>query len=208
MHRIHGRRAGYGPGRYFPPPTISPAAGISRSEGEWKAIIDSLEDGYYECDLKGVFLVANSAMHRITECEPGEIIGKSYTSFYSPEEAKRIFEAYHEVFVTGKPARIVNFTGITKGGEKEKDRGLHIAHTERRGRHPGVPRNSPGPLSTRPGSRRSCSGRGRWKRSGILAGGIAHDYNNALTGGPGEHLPGQDGSGPGGRQHDGVPERC
>ncbi len=153
---------------------------IGSNDDNWHAIIDSLEDGYYECDKDGNFLMVNSAMCRITEYDQDDFIGMNYSKCFTPEDAEEVFRRYNEVFKTGKPARIINFSGITKSGRKKKIEGS-IA----------LIRNADGNIGGFRGIIRDITDKNKMEMEllrarkleaiGILAGGIAHDYNNVLT---------------------------
>lgn len=147
---------------------------------EWRAILESLEDGYYECDLKGTFTVSNGAMNRITGYEGNEIVGKNYTSFYTPEDAKQIYALYHEVFITGTPARLVNFRGLTKSGISKSIEGSVTPIRDEKGAIRGF-RGILRDLSDKHRIENELLRARKLEAIGILAGGIAHDYNNALT---------------------------
>jgi len=148
--------------------------------GEWRAIVESLEDGYYECDLNGTFTVSNGAMHRITGYEGDELVGKNYVSFYSPEDVKQIYALYHEVFVTGTPARLINFKGITKSGTRKSIEGSISPIRDETGAIRGF-RGILRDLSDKNRIEKELLRARKLEAIGIMAGGIAHDYNNALT---------------------------
>lgn len=156
--------------RYYP----------ERSEEQWHDIVDGLEDGFYECDTNGCFLYVNLAVCRITGYDYHEFIGMNYKKLYTPEDQERIYNLYHEVFVTGKPNRFVNFSGITKSGRKKN---IECSISPVRG--------TDGKIRAFRGIIRDVSEKTRMEKElqrarkleaiGILSGGIAHDYNNALT---------------------------
>ncbi len=151
-----------------------------RSEEQWHDIVDGLEDGFYECDIQGRFIHANRAMCLITEYDYHEFIGLSYKKLYTPDDQKRIYDIYHEVYVTGKPNRFVNFIAITKHGRKKF---VECSISPVRG--------ADGSIRAFRGIIRDVSEKNRMEKElqrarkleaiGILSGGIAHDYNNALT---------------------------
>lgn len=153
---------------------------LDEDEEHWHEIANGLEDGYYECDIKGYFLYGNRALCRITEYKCHEFIGLSYKKLYTPEDQKRIYALYHEVYVTGKPNRFVDFSVFTKGGRK---RFIECSISPVRG--------PDGSIRAFRGIIRDVSEKKRMEKElqrarkleaiGILSGGIAHDYNNALT---------------------------
>jgi two-component system, cell cycle sensor histidine kinase and response regulator CckA len=149
-------------------------------EEEWHDIVDGLEDGFYECDTRGYFVSVSRAMCHITEYDHNEIIGMSYKKLYKSEDYKKIYDIYHEVFITGKPNRFVNFQAFTKNGRK-----MLIECSISPVRGPG------GDIKGFRGIIRDISDKNHMEKQlqrarkleaiGILSGGIAHDYNNALT---------------------------
>ena len=152
----------------------------SITDEKWQTMLDSLEDGYYECDLNGVFANANNAFCRMTEYSRNEIVGRDYNVLYAPEEAEKIYRAYHDVFVKRNPSSLVSSTVIAKSGRKKQ---IEISISLISG--------AAGRISGFRGIIRDVSEKKRMEKEllrarkleaiGILAGGIAHDFNNALT---------------------------
>lgn len=150
------------------------------NDDKWHAMIDNLEDGYYECDHEGNFLVINSAMCRITEYDNEDLIGMNYGKCFTPDDTQEVYRRFNEVFKTGKPARIINFTAITKSGRKKKIE-LSIA----------LIKDADGKIKGFRGIIRDITDKNKMEMEllrarkleaiGILSGGIAHDYNNVLT---------------------------
>ncbi|MBN2158717.1 MAG: PAS domain S-box protein [Spirochaetes bacterium] len=150
------------------------------SHEKLNSIVDSLEDGYYETDLSGHFTHVNTAMCDITEYSANEILGVSYKKLYTPEDVEKIYNSYHEVFVTGKPARLINFFAITKHGRKKLMEGSVALAKEADGTVTGF-RGIVRDVSEKQKIEKELLRARKLEAIGILAGGIAHDYNNALT---------------------------
>lgn len=91
-------------------------AGGGRGERQFLELLESIEDGYYEVDEAGRFLVINSALCRILGYTREEIIGTSCRA-YTPLEARdAVFRTFNEVFRSGKPARAFDWAVIRKDG--------------------------------------------------------------------------------------------
>ncbi len=150
------------------------------TDDQWHAIVDSLEDGYYECDIDGKFIAVNSAMCRITEYGHDDLIGMSYSTCFTPEDAEEVSRQYNEVFKSRKPARIVNFTGITKSGRKRKIEGSIAIIKDADDRIKGF-RGIIRDMTEKTKMEMEILRARKIEAIGILAGGIAHDYNNVLT---------------------------
>jgi diguanylate cyclase (GGDEF)-like protein/PAS domain S-box-containing protein len=76
---------------------------LARSEERYRTIIEQMQDSYYELDLKGRYTFANLALGRIFGYSMEELLGKDYHSFVPEDEAQKLFDAYHEVYRTGRP---------------------------------------------------------------------------------------------------------
>jgi len=76
---------------------------LRASEERYRAIIENIQDGYYEVDLKGNFVNFNSALAHMLGIARGELMGVNYRAYTSPEIADTINRRFHEVFSTGTP---------------------------------------------------------------------------------------------------------
>ncbi len=76
---------------------------LSRSEQRFRTIIERMQDGYYEVDLRGNYTFSNYAMTNTIGYSMPELIGKNYRLFVPEEEVQRVFYAYNEVYRLGIP---------------------------------------------------------------------------------------------------------
>lgn len=71
------------------------------SEKKYREILDTIEDGYYETDLRGKVTNCNEAAARMLGLKQEELIGTSY--MHLCKNAALIYKKYNEAFKTGKP---------------------------------------------------------------------------------------------------------
>jgi diguanylate cyclase (GGDEF)-like protein/PAS domain S-box-containing protein len=76
---------------------------LARSEERFRNVLERMQDSYHEVDLAGNFTFVNEAMSRELLYTREELIGQSYKMIMSEEEAKRVFDVFHRVFLTGEP---------------------------------------------------------------------------------------------------------
>jgi PAS domain S-box-containing protein len=78
-------------------------AAIRESEGRYRDILESIQEGYYEVDLAGNFTFLNSSLSRILGYPASELLGASYRKCVDEGISCRIYETFHRVFLTGEP---------------------------------------------------------------------------------------------------------
>jgi len=94
------------------------AEDLKRSEERYRTVLDEMEEGYYETDLRGTFTFVSDAMTRILGYSRDELIGMNY-KIYTPEEmVKPTFEAYNRVYRTGEPLKSFPSVKIRKDGSR------------------------------------------------------------------------------------------
>jgi PAS domain S-box-containing protein len=84
-------------------------AALRASQDRYQRILDSIEDGYSEVDLRGNFLYLNDAYCRMFRRTREEVLGSSYKQFFDPERAAKFREVFQRVYQTGEPARALEF---------------------------------------------------------------------------------------------------
>jgi diguanylate cyclase (GGDEF)-like protein/PAS domain S-box-containing protein len=89
---------------------------VRESEKKYRNILESMEDAYFELDLCGNMTFFNHAAHRTLKCLPDELLGMNYQRCTNPEAANRMFEIFHEIYETEKPAKVVDFEIVRKDG--------------------------------------------------------------------------------------------
>lgn len=89
------------------------------SEKRYRSILESIDDGYYEVDLKGNFTFFNSALCRICGYPEDELLGMSYKKLADTENKERIFKLFNAVYREEKPAdKSFEWEFYNKQGEK------------------------------------------------------------------------------------------
>ncbi len=91
---------------------------LRQSEEKYRTILESIEEGYYETDLAGNFTFLNDSMCRLLGYSKEELMGMNNRQYTDPENAKRLFQAFNQVYRTGKPGRGFDHEIIRKDGTK------------------------------------------------------------------------------------------
>ncbi len=87
---------------------------LRQSEERYRAILDNMQEAYYEVDLEGNFTFFNtSAMVRLRYTDE-EMKGMNFRRFVDSENEKKVFRSYHNVFVTGEPVAGFDWEVINK----------------------------------------------------------------------------------------------
>ena len=90
---------------------------LRHNEENFRAVVDTMVDGYFEVDLSGRLTFFNDALMKMRGYTSKEqLIGKKNQDFMNPETAKRVYKAFNEVYLTGKPARRLGYNVIALDG--------------------------------------------------------------------------------------------
>jgi PAS domain S-box-containing protein len=89
---------------------------LRESEQHYQSILDSIADGYYECDLKGNLTFCNDSFCRILGCAYPELLGANYRLFTSEKDVGMVSESFKGVFQTGISSKGIDYDLLTKDG--------------------------------------------------------------------------------------------
>ena len=73
------------------------------SEQRYRTILEDIQEGYFEVDLAGNFTFFNDTLMRVSGYSRDELMGMNNRQYTDEEEVKRVYEAYHKVYLTGEP---------------------------------------------------------------------------------------------------------
>jgi len=149
------------------------------SEKKYRTILEGIEEGYYEVDLAGNFTFANAPFCRMTGVSEHELIGLNYEKFTDTSAAKIIYAAFNDVSTTQKPVKGLYWDLIRKDGIIRNTELSISLITDLAGHLKGF-RGVIRDITERKALEEHL--REAHKRDAIatLAGGIAHEFNNAL----------------------------
>ncbi len=89
---------------------------LRESENKYREILATIEEGYYEVDLRGRFVFVNSSMARLFGYEREELTGKSYRDFFT--NTREIFRAFSEVYRSGVSKKAEDWPVTSISGEQ------------------------------------------------------------------------------------------
>jgi PAS domain S-box-containing protein len=89
---------------------------LRRSEEKHRAILENIEEGYYETDVQGKLIFFNDSLCRILGYTKEEMTGMNSRLFTDKENAKKLFKTFTEVYKTGNPAKEFDWLVIRKDG--------------------------------------------------------------------------------------------
>ena len=93
-------------------------ASLQHNEEKYRTILDNIEDGYFEVDLKGNFTFFNNSVCRILGYSSSDMPGMNNRKYMDQKNAKKVFETFNRVYRTGKPAKGFDWEVIRADGSK------------------------------------------------------------------------------------------
>jgi len=161
---------------------------LEESEGKYRTILQSIEEGYFEVDLKGNLTFFNDALTRISGFTKPEMEGKSFRQYTSLESADNISNQFSDLFKTGKPIDFTEYETIRADGERrylELSASLMHSPSGKPAGFRGIVRDVTARKTAEEENRRleaQIQHGQKMEAIGTLAGGVAHDFNNLLMG--------------------------
>ncbi|OHD66897.1 MAG: hypothetical protein A2176_12610 [Spirochaetes bacterium RBG_13_51_14] len=87
-----------------------------QSEEKYRTILEAMDEGFFENDLKGNFTSVNDAACRMAGYAREELIGMNYREILSHEMARHVYDIFHRVYETGKSELLVDYEIVRKDG--------------------------------------------------------------------------------------------
>jgi len=164
------------------------AEALRESEEKYRNILENMREGYYEVDLAGNFTFFNDAMCKIRGYTRDELMGMDNRRYMDPVTAKNVFEAYNQVYTTGTAIKGYEWETLRKDGTKgyvEVSASLMKNREDKPVGFRGIVRDVTARKFAEQEKRRfedTLKEAQKMEAIATLAGGIAHEFNNALMG--------------------------
>src|SRR3989304_569295 len=91
---------------------------LRESEEKYRAILQNIEELYYEVDLAGNLTVSNNSMTEILGYPKDELVAMNNRQYMDEETAKKVYQAFNEVYRTGIPTKAFDWELIRKDDTK------------------------------------------------------------------------------------------
>jgi two-component system cell cycle sensor histidine kinase/response regulator CckA len=89
---------------------------LRNSEEKYRSILENMNEGFFECDLKGNYTFFNDACCRLIGYDRGEIMGTNYKKIHPSGVADYLKEVYIRVYKTGMPEYLMDYDVVRKDG--------------------------------------------------------------------------------------------
>ncbi|MCK7512868.1 MAG: PAS domain S-box protein [Desulfobacterales bacterium] len=90
----------------------------NESEEKYRAILENIEDGYYEVDLAGNLTFFNDSICKLLGYTRKELMGMNSRQYTDKENSEKLIQAFNKVNNTGKPTKELDWQIIRKDGTK------------------------------------------------------------------------------------------
>ncbi|MCJ8502538.1 PAS domain S-box protein [Desulfatitalea alkaliphila] len=87
------------------------------SEEKYRNVLETMEEGYYEIDLKGRYTFFNEASRQMHGCPADRLMGRHYREYLARDAAQAVKAVFQEIYRTGVPATILDHTIHRPDGE-------------------------------------------------------------------------------------------
>ncbi len=90
----------------------------NESEEKYRAILENIEDGYYEVDLAGNLTFFNDSVCKLLGYTRKELMGMNSRQYTDKENSKKLIQAFNKVNKAGKSTKGFDWQIIRKDGTK------------------------------------------------------------------------------------------
>ncbi|MGA6926161.1 MAG: PAS domain S-box protein, partial [Desulfosarcina sp.] len=91
---------------------------LAGSEEKHRTIIENIEDGYYEIDRTGRFVIFNESFRKITGYTSEQLHHLDYRRLLTPTETETVMGAFTKVNRTGRAIKDLGFVVVRKDGAR------------------------------------------------------------------------------------------
>jgi len=91
---------------------------LRESEEKYRAIIENMNEGYYEVDIRGNFTFFNESILKIIGYDREEFLGMNNRQYSDDENARKVYQVYNRVYLTGEPVKKFEWEIIRKDGDR------------------------------------------------------------------------------------------
>jgi PAS domain S-box-containing protein len=89
---------------------------LRQSEEKYRTILDEMEDAYFEVDIAGNYTFVNDSVCHHLGYTREELIGTSFRDQIVKEDLGKVYKAFGNIYITGKPERGILYKILRKGG--------------------------------------------------------------------------------------------
>lgn len=160
--------------------SINAEKNLEATRERCSGVLQSLEDGYYETNCDGRFVFVNRALAAMLGESTENIIGKKYQDFIPADNQKHVDHIFQNVGVDGESDHFYQWVMRKSNGRNRRVEGSVVKILDTDGEATGF-RGIIRDITERHHMEQELLRARKLEAVGILAGGLAHDYNNALT---------------------------
>ena len=91
---------------------------VEKSEEKYRSILQNIEEGYYEIDIAGYFRFFNDSFCGILGYPRDELARMNNRQNTDEENARKVYQTYNEVYLTGETLKAFDWEIIRKDGSK------------------------------------------------------------------------------------------
>ncbi len=154
---------------------------LAKSEEKYRSILESIEDSYFELDIKGNFTFFNNALMDLLGYSAIELTGLNYRVYTVPEDIDVLHKAFRQVYKTGQTTQLTYCHLRTKEGEI-KSIGIIASLMRNKNGEPTGFQGLARDVTRQKMMESKLQQKQKMEAIGNLAGGVAHDFNNILSG--------------------------
>ncbi|MFW6373738.1 MAG: diguanylate cyclase domain-containing protein [Thermodesulfobacteriota bacterium] len=91
---------------------------LRKSEERYRAMLENIEEYFYEVDLLGNLIFFNDALYQMLGYSKEELVGKNFREFMDKDTAEKAFRTFKQAYETEKPAKGFEWQLIRKDGTR------------------------------------------------------------------------------------------
>lgn len=161
---------------------------LQQSEAKYRQTLESIREGFFEIDLDKKILFANEALSRLLGRSPDDVVHSTFDRFFTLEKRVELEMLFARLQESNEPIRFSQFEIVNReGGKNPVDLSASVI-TDETGRtvgFRGILRDATERLQLekkRKLMEKQLQQMQKLEAIGILAGGVAHNFNNWLAG--------------------------
>jgi PAS domain S-box-containing protein len=91
---------------------------LKQSVERYRAVMEEIDESYFEVDLSGNFTYVNEAACRQLRRSKEELVGMNYRCYIPEDEIDSVYQAWNKVYRTGEPLTSYHHANVKNHGQK------------------------------------------------------------------------------------------